>query len=159
MDIVDNQLEVGIVHTRAECVCPPQKAEYHKKHPVRPTTVEVVEREIPPCRSIGWRPTFAGSRLDGAPPLDDLCAELCSVNAVPTREVPAKFHVVGNLLRPVYAWQSETLGLRFVKLASESITKEDILPLLDNRDVIPGIRKGLRPCPNTSSKAYGEGSP
>jgi hypothetical protein len=100
-DVVNNQLEVHMVRMGGERVCPPRKAEDHEKNTIWSTTVKVIKRKIIREWSISRRPCFAGSRLDGKPPFDDLHAELLRVYVLTTFEVPSVLYKHSNFGRPV----------------------------------------------------------
>lgn len=95
----------------SESIRPPCKTKYHEEHSVRPTTLEIIEREVFWEWPVGWRPGLAGGGLDGEPPLNDLPTEALHINSIATCEVPAVFHKHSNFCRLISRRQSETRGL------------------------------------------------
>ena len=64
VDITDNQVEVGEVHTWSERIGPPTEAQYHQERAVGPAVVEVVERKVIREGVVDRRPILAVGWLD-----------------------------------------------------------------------------------------------
>jgi hypothetical protein len=82
MNVVNDQLEICVVCIGGERVSPPQKANDHKKHPVRSAAIEEIKREILWKLFVSRWPCLAGGRLDGEPPLRNSRAKLYCVDVV-----------------------------------------------------------------------------